>query len=258
MAWTAEHRRAADRRGLRYPSDLTDAEWALVVPLIRPGKRGGRPRTVDVREVLNAVFYVLSTGCQWQALPKDLPPKSTVWDYFSLWEWDGTIEHLHHVLYVAVREQAEREASPTTAIIDSQTTKASPIANRRGNGTPDRRRIGTPVWCADARCGRPARSRRRRGGRPQRVGVCRAGSGAVLEPPAAVAGLDDVAVIRQAIEQRGRHLGVAEHARPARSSAARRPRQASRPATASTPACSAALRRSRPRSPGRAAPRTAA
>ena len=83
MAWTVEHRRAADRRGLRYPSDLTDAEWVLVAPLIRPAKHGGRPRKVDVREVLNAVFYVLSTGCQWNVLPKDLPPKSTVWDYFS-------------------------------------------------------------------------------------------------------------------------------------------------------------------------------
>jgi len=80
---------------------------------------------VDVREVLNAVFYVLSTGCQWQALPKDLPPKSTVWDYFSRWEWEGTIERIHHALYVAVREQAGREASPTTAIIDSQTAKGA-------------------------------------------------------------------------------------------------------------------------------------
>jgi len=80
---------------------------------------------VDVREVLNAVFYVLSTGCQWSALPKDLPPKSTVWDYFSRWEWEGTIERIHHALYVAVREQAGREASPTTAIIDSQTAKAA-------------------------------------------------------------------------------------------------------------------------------------
>ena len=78
MAWTVEHRRAADRRGLRYPSDLTDAEWALVAPLIRPAKQGGRPRTADVREVLNAIFYVLATGCQWSALPKGLPPKSTV------------------------------------------------------------------------------------------------------------------------------------------------------------------------------------
>jgi transposase len=125
MAWTAEHRRAADRRGLRYPSDLTDAEWDLIKPQIRPAKRGGRPRKVDVREVLNAVFYVLSTGCQWQALPKDLPPKSTVWDYFSRWEWEGTIERIHHALYVEVREQAGREASPTTAIIDSQTSKGA-------------------------------------------------------------------------------------------------------------------------------------
>lgn len=72
MAWTADHRRAVERRGLRYPSDLTDAEWAIVQPMIRPAKRGGRPRKMDLREVLNGIFYVLSTGCQWQALPKDL------------------------------------------------------------------------------------------------------------------------------------------------------------------------------------------
>ena len=123
--WKPEHRVAADRRGLRYPSDMTDEEWALVAPLIRPAKRGGRPRTVKIREVLNAIFYVLATGCQWQALPKDFPPKSTVWDYLDLWEWDGTIERIHHVLYVAVREQAGREASPSTAIIDSQTAKGA-------------------------------------------------------------------------------------------------------------------------------------
>jgi transposase len=123
--WTPEHRRTADRRGLRYPSDMSDAEWALVAPMIRAAKRGGRPRTVDVREVLNAIFYVLSTGCQWQALPKDLPPKSTAWDYFSLWEWDGTLERIHHALYVAERERVGREASPTTAIIDSQTVKSA-------------------------------------------------------------------------------------------------------------------------------------
>ena len=86
--WTADHRRAADRRGLRYPSDLTDAEWELVRPFICPAKRGGRPRSVDVREVMNAIFYVLSTGCQWNAIPSDLPPRSTVWDYLDLWEWD--------------------------------------------------------------------------------------------------------------------------------------------------------------------------
>ena len=76
--WKPEHRiAAAARRGLRYPSDMSDAEWALVEPMIPPGRRGGRPRGVNLREVLNAIFYVLATGCQWQALPKDLPPKST-------------------------------------------------------------------------------------------------------------------------------------------------------------------------------------
>jgi transposase len=123
--WKPEHRRTADRRGLRYESDLTDAEWALVAPLIRPAKRGGRPRTVNVREVLNAIFYVLWTGCQWKALPKDLPPRSTVWEYLDLWEWDGTLSRIHHALYVETREMAGREASPTTAIIDSQTTKGA-------------------------------------------------------------------------------------------------------------------------------------
>jgi transposase len=123
--WKPEHRRAAERRGLRYPSDLSDGEWALIEPLIPPAKRGGRPRDVNLREVLNAIFYVLSTGCQWQALPKDLPPKSTAHHYFMLWEWDGTLERIHHALYVETRERAGREASPTVAIIDSQSAKAA-------------------------------------------------------------------------------------------------------------------------------------
>ena len=123
--WTPDHRRAAARPGPRYPSDLTDAEWALVEPLIPPAKRGGRRRSVNLREVLNAIFYVLSTGCQWNALPKDLPPESTVYDYLDLWDWDGTLERIHHTLYVAVREREGREASPTAAIIDSQSVKGA-------------------------------------------------------------------------------------------------------------------------------------
>ncbi len=123
--WTPEHRQAADRRGLRYPSDLTDSEWALVAPLIPPAKRGGRPRDVNVREVLNGIFYVLWTGCQWSALPKDLPPKSTVHQYFMLWEWDGTLERIHHALYLMVRDQEGREASPSAAVIDSQSAKGA-------------------------------------------------------------------------------------------------------------------------------------
>ncbi len=123
--WKPEHRRACDRRGLRYPSDMTEAEWALVEPLIPPAKHGGRKRTVNVREVLNGIFYVLWTGCQWQALPKDLPPKSTVHGYFDLWDWDGTLERIHHALYVQERERQGREASPSAAIIDSQTARGA-------------------------------------------------------------------------------------------------------------------------------------
>ena len=123
--WKEEHRRAADRRGLRYPSDLTDAEWAMVQPTIPPAKRGGRRRSVDLREVLNTIFYVLSTGCQWNALPTDLVPKSTAYDYLDLWDWDGTLERIHHALYVASREQLGKEASPTAAIIDAQSAKGA-------------------------------------------------------------------------------------------------------------------------------------
>ena len=123
--WTKQHRQAHDRRGLRYPSDLSDAEWAVVAPLIPQAKRGGRPRDVDMREVLNAVFYLLSTGCQWDALPKDLPAKSTVYDYFSLWRSDRTLLRLHGALYAEVREASGRNRGPTVAILDSQSAKAA-------------------------------------------------------------------------------------------------------------------------------------
>jgi transposase len=123
--WTTEQRQAHDRAGLPYPSDLTDEEWALVEPFIPPAKRGGRKRTVDVREVVNGIFYVLATGCRWRALPKDLPPKSTVHDYLSSWVWDGTLRRLHHALFVQAREQAGKEASPTVAIVDSQSVKSA-------------------------------------------------------------------------------------------------------------------------------------
>ena len=133
--WTNENRKRYDRSKLRYPSDVTDEEWALIGPLIAPGKRGGRRRKVDVRAVVNGLMYVLSTGCQWRAIPKDLPPRSTVHDYLDLWTWDGTLDRLHHALYVQCREQAGREASPTAAIIDSQSVKSAekggPASTRR-------------------------------------------------------------------------------------------------------------------------------
>ena len=105
--WTTENRRRYDRDKLRYPSDLTDAEWEHIEPLV------------------NGVMYVLSTGCQWRYIPKDLPPRSTVNGYFCLWGWDGTLEKMHHALYVKCREQADREASPTACIVDSQSVKSA-------------------------------------------------------------------------------------------------------------------------------------
>jgi transposase len=128
--WTAENRPRYNRDRLRYPSDLTDEEWALVEPLIPPGKRGGGKRTVIMREVLNGIMYVLSTGCQWRAIPKDLPPRSTLYDYFDLWSWDGTLRRIHYGLYVECREREDREASPTAAIIDSQSVKSAEKGGR--------------------------------------------------------------------------------------------------------------------------------
>src|ERR1039458_859137 len=88
--WTSKNRARYDRSKLRYPSDLIDDEWGLVEPLIPPGKTGGGKRTVIMREVVNGLMYILSTGCQWRAIPKDLPPKSSVYDYFDLWTYAGT------------------------------------------------------------------------------------------------------------------------------------------------------------------------
>jgi transposase len=143
--WTSETRPRYNRDILRYPSDLTDEEWRDIGPLIPPAKHGGRKRKVDVREVVNGrsklckqrlrrVMYVLSTGCQWRYVPKDFPPKSTLYDYFDLWTYDGTLENIHHALYVRCREQIGREASPTACVIDSQSVKgAEPFGKlRRG------------------------------------------------------------------------------------------------------------------------------
>lgn len=132
--WTNENRRRYDRSKLRYPSDLTDEEWALIAPEIPPAKRGGGKRTVDMRAVVNGLMYVLSSGCQWRAIPKDLPPRSTVNGYFGLWDYDGTLDRIHHALYVKCREQAEREASPTAAIIDSQSVKSAEKGGRASIG----------------------------------------------------------------------------------------------------------------------------
>lgn len=131
--WTAEHREHYNRkkRGLRYPSDLTDAEWIIVKDLVPPARPGGRPRTTDMREVVNAIFYLLRTGCGWQYLPTDFPPWQTVYDYFAAWGRDGTWETIHHVLVMQTREQSGREASPSAGIIDGQSAKSVERGGRR-------------------------------------------------------------------------------------------------------------------------------
>jgi putative transposase len=108
-----------------YPSDLTDAQWEELSPLIPLAKLGGRPRTVEMREVINGILYVLRSGCTWRMMPHDLPPWSTVWGYFRRWRKDGTWEHIHDALRPRVRELEGRESTPSAAIIDSQSVKTT-------------------------------------------------------------------------------------------------------------------------------------
>jgi putative transposase len=110
----------------RYPSDLTDVQWAIVEPLIPPAKSGGRPREVDMREVVNAILYLNRSGCQWDMLPHDLPPKSDVYFYFARWRDDGTWQAIVDALRTKVRTEVEhREATPSAASVDSQTVKTA-------------------------------------------------------------------------------------------------------------------------------------
>jgi len=108
-----------------YATDLTDAQWEMIAPFVLPETGGGRPRTTDVREVVDAIFYVLRSGCAWHLLPHDFPPSGTVYDYFRRWQRDGTWEMIHQTLRERVRIQAGRKTEPTAAIIDSQSAKTN-------------------------------------------------------------------------------------------------------------------------------------
>ena len=108
-----------------YPSDLTDAQWEELAPLLPPAKPGGHPRTVEVREVINGILYVLRSGCTWRMMPHDLPPWSTAWGYFRRWRKDGTWQRIHEALRPRVREAEGRAPTPSAAIIDSQSVKTT-------------------------------------------------------------------------------------------------------------------------------------
>ena len=122
--WTAENRPLYDRDKLRYPSDLTDGEWQHIGSLLPPAKRGGGKRTVDMREVVDGVMFVLSTGCRWRYIPKHPPPRSTVMTTAPV-GLRCTLEKIHSALYVRCREQGDSEASSTGCIVDSQSVKSA-------------------------------------------------------------------------------------------------------------------------------------
>ena len=109
----------------RYPSDLTDAQWKRIEPLIPPAKPGGRDRAHAMRDIVDALFYVLRSGCSWRMLPHDLPPWQTVYTYFQQWRDDGIIERIHTALRQQVRLEAGRKPEPSAAIIDSQSVKTT-------------------------------------------------------------------------------------------------------------------------------------
>jgi transposase len=152
--WTEEHRRIYRREGKGYPSDLRDAEWARLEPLIPPARPGGRPRKTDMRAAMNAILYLLRTGCPWRYLPRDsFPPRSTVYNIFRKFQrngvWifrkfqrNGVWEEIWSELHMALRERMGREASPSAAVLDSQSVKSAEkgaVKTTRWVMTPARR-----------------------------------------------------------------------------------------------------------------------
>jgi putative transposase len=130
---------------IAYPSDLTDAQWRLIERLIPPAQPGGRPRSVDMREVVNGILYLVRTGCSWRQLPHDFPPWGTVHYYFRCFRLDGTWQKIHDALRKKVRWRAGRKASPSAAIVDSQSVKTTEKGDLEGTTQARKSRVASGI-----------------------------------------------------------------------------------------------------------------
>ena len=130
--WTPTTRQQHSRIVTRYQTDLTDAEWRVIAPHLPKPNATGRPREWPMREIINGIFYVMRAGCPWRLLPNDLPPWGTIYRWFAAWRGDGRFEQINHALVMADRERVGRDASPSAAIIDSQSVKTTEAGGPRG------------------------------------------------------------------------------------------------------------------------------